>query len=67
MRYCVELTKTMGVALLPACWFFEHAEHAAGALRISFCKQDSSLLEAARRIEAWHAQPSASSTDKVFA
>ncbi len=57
-RYCDELTRRAGVAMLPAHRFFEGSSDTAGAVRVSFGKQDASLVEAARRLEAWQGEVS---------
>jgi N-succinyldiaminopimelate aminotransferase len=53
IRYCVELVNAAGVAVLPARWFFDRAERAGTAVRVSFCKLDDALDGAVSRLKIW--------------
>ena len=57
-RFCIELMRNAGVAVLPAYQFFERSSYAASAIRVSFCRQDAALVEAAERLKSWRSAES---------
>lgn len=51
VRFCQELPGRLGVAAIPVCAFAEDPGPYRQLVRFAFCKRDSTLAEAARRLD----------------
>ena len=56
LEFARHLTTDIGVACIPPTFFYstEHAHMASTQARFAFCKSDTTLQEAARRLAALH-------------
>ena len=57
LTFCKYLTTEVGVAAIPPSVFYENKHHGRPLARFAFCKQMSTLEEAARRLRAWAKEP----------
>jgi N-succinyldiaminopimelate aminotransferase len=48
--FCRELPERAGVVAIPTAVFYDDPEAGAGLVRFAFCKRDSVIDEAARRL-----------------